>query len=86
MHLFRLCPVFLGPGPWGEWLEVDSKVRRSRQSSLSVDKPLDAGFDGLPLGRAGGDQRRTKALTIAERIDYGLVTPSSTTEGCWLRL
>ncbi len=64
----RLCPVFLGPGPWGEWLEVDSKVRRSHQSSPPVDKPLDAGFDGRPpLEGAGGDLRRTKALTIAER-------------------
>ena len=60
-------PVFLGPGPWGEWLEVNSKVRRSRQSGLPVDKPLDAGFDGFPLQGAGGDLRRTKALTIAER-------------------
>jgi hypothetical protein len=53
----------------GGEVKKKSTLRRSRrQSGLPVDKPLDAGFDGLPpFEGAGGDLRRTKALTIAER-------------------
>ena len=52
--------------PWGG-IKTKSILRRSRKSSLPVDKPLDAGFDGRPLEGFQGDLRRTKALTIAER-------------------
>jgi hypothetical protein len=53
--------------PWGGGIKTKSILRRSRPGGLPVDKPLDAGFDGLPLEGARGDLRRTKALTIAER-------------------
>jgi hypothetical protein len=51
----------------GGEIKKKSILGRSRQSSLPVDKPLDAGFDGQPLEGFWGDLRRTKALTIAER-------------------